>query len=200
MSEPTAKKSTKKNAVTFCSTVRVKPTTSIYDFTEEEIRACWYSDIEIFNSRAEIRQTIALINKNIHLDDVHHCRRGLETATGKPKKAKMYQRQTAVDIVLNYQEAADEDVGREEYYQNQAAKEYSAFCNSSQVMAFMVGIADANEVRSASFENQQVSSISANRKNLRRKVQRRPAIIQIVDGQSIQSSNRRTYHIKTLMQ
>lgn len=171
---------TNRATVTFCPTARVRRTISLDDFTEDEIRACWYSEVEIFNSRAEIQQTIALVSRNIELDDVHHCRRGLETATGNTKKVKMQRRRTAVDIVLSYQEAAEEDVVEEEYYKEKAAQEYSSYCKSSHIMAFMVGIADANEVRMYSSENlQRTNCTFSNRKEQMtgRAVERRQAMV-----------------------
>ena len=102
----------------------------------------------------------------------------------------MHQRQTAVDIVLTYQEvAAEEEVGKQGCYRKEAAKAYSAFCENSKVTAYMIGISDAKEVRlSKNFEHRHDNLIII-KSNIprRKKVQRRQArVVHFIEGLSKQ--------------
>jgi hypothetical protein len=73
MTEEKVGQKRQRRAVTFGEEVKSRET-----YSSDQVQDCWYHHEDYKMFRKEMRQTVKLVNYNVHIDDVRHCQRGLE--------------------------------------------------------------------------------------------------------------------------
>ena len=92
--------------VTFCEKVKARRTIHLNNYTDDEIDACWYSDLEYYAMKEEIRAVAHLLQEGIV--DIHEdVARGLESRCSSGASRRRELRQAAIDAVLDEQEYQD---------------------------------------------------------------------------------------------
>jgi hypothetical protein len=137
-------------SVSFHPHVVVKPVlVHLDDYTNAEIEACWFGELEISLLRKGIRQTINLIERNILLDnDNRYCSRGLDTFTTKGAIQKNQIRAKARDAVLDQQDLLRRQTGSM-IDEQQIADIYRGNTQESRMAAYIKGVSDAATIRTA---------------------------------------------------
>jgi hypothetical protein len=135
-------------SVSFYPHVVVQPVlVHLDDYTNAEIEACWFGELEISLLLKGIRQTINLIEQNILLDnDNRYCSRGLETFTTKGTIQKNQIRAKARDAVLDQQDVLRWQT-ESMIDEHKIAEVYRGSTQESQMAAYTKGVSDAATIR-----------------------------------------------------
>jgi hypothetical protein len=112
----------------------------IGNYTDEEIRDCWFNQEEMKYIKQELRRTISMIDKNLKLDEKKYCIRGTEGSTKRRKQSRLLNRMDAVDAVFNEQ---DIQYKWGVWDDCKVATLYSEASHTSKMEAKMLGASDA---------------------------------------------------------
>lgn len=146
--EPSQERKEKKSLlrVSFQSKVRVKWTTHLNDFTDEEYYDCWYTPEELADMKGDLIDTLQRLERQEKVDEVNDTFRGLETHTKAGRRNKGRNRTTAIEAVIGlyYRESTSQNGKLDAKEVADAYKE----CNKpSELAAYLSGIGDQGTVR-----------------------------------------------------
>jgi hypothetical protein len=110
------------------------------NYTDEEIRDCWFNQEEMRRIKQELRRTIIMIDKNLKLDEKKYCIRGTEGSTKRRKQSRLLNRMDAVEAVFNEQKIQYKWGVWDDC---KVAKVYSKASHTSKMEATMIGASDA---------------------------------------------------------
>jgi hypothetical protein len=101
----TTRKTTTEKLVSFDPTAHVKNTLHIINYTEEEVKACWYTQEEDFGRRRHINQTVTAMEQDVDIfeEEDEYCRRGLEHKIPVLARLKYRSRRKALVAVYDEQ-------------------------------------------------------------------------------------------------
>jgi hypothetical protein len=150
----------KRKEVRFCSSVLVRCTLHLHNYSDEEIKACWNDASEMASIRTNALATVAMMERTtIHADETKCCTRGLEQKTREGSDLRRYNRMKAQYAVLHAQERQKRDGIVDEY---KIASTYSERVEMCQIQAHMLAVSAALELqlldRSSSSSNLKRSS------------------------------------------
>jgi hypothetical protein len=131
--------------VSFYPHVVVRPVlVHLDDYTNAEVKACWFGQQENSRILKGIRQTLHLIERNILLleNDNRYCSRGLETLTTKGRIQTNQIRAYARDAVLDQQDLLRWQTGSM-IDEQKIADIYRGNTQESRMAAYTKGVSDA---------------------------------------------------------
>jgi hypothetical protein len=135
-------------SVSFSPSVAFRNIIHISDYTNEEIAACWYDDVDLELFKVDDIQTTLWLMANGYLDvinDERICARGLESCTQTGKASKRQRREAAIDVVMDELELQmDEGITDPEMI----AFAYFEKTRLSKALARVMGLSDQEAVRS----------------------------------------------------
>jgi hypothetical protein len=135
-------------SITFKSTVIVRDTVRIDDYTAEEIKACFYCKADYREFKLDNRRTARMIKTKQKIDEMEFSVRGVEHLTTETYKIRRGHRRTAVVAVLQggqmqqficYEE---DDEGLALDHDEKIAAAYTDAVRDSVVSAYIVGLSD----------------------------------------------------------
>ena len=126
-----------RRSVTFKESVRVRPTLSYKDYTEEELEATWYTEIETVSIRYQTKLTVQQMMKKDTASKVEG--RGLEYRTKHGYNERKQARKNSRQIVFDEQ-ARQTEMG--DYDPTYLAMLYADACTSSTTTAHKFGVMD----------------------------------------------------------
>jgi hypothetical protein len=105
LTEPDEQPAAVRKHVFFSNKIRIKTTLHVRDYTQEEIKATWFSKADFENIKAEIRFDIGLLHAGIHdQDTLSFCRLGLECRTKEGTRKRTLNKVIARNAVLDEQD------------------------------------------------------------------------------------------------
>jgi hypothetical protein len=130
-----------KRVVSFFPRARARRTTHVYDYTKEEIRACWYSRKELLKIREENgRIVVDMMKRKDVVDGEQSSRRGLEWRTNKKEGESTYRnRRKVLDAVLYEQLLQSQENNRSE---EMLASVYQQHAYKYEASAYVKALAD----------------------------------------------------------
>ena len=146
----------KKKVVSFAFSMRIKPTLHRKDYTNEEARATWYSEIEKAAMLDDVRSTIDFM-ANKKKDESSSffvttsggmkqcCSRGLEFHRSPDLWARRRQLQVAARNAVFVEQEYQELNGM--YNEDQISSMYKTLTQESQIVAVMFGASDEKVAR-----------------------------------------------------
>lgn len=163
-----------RKSVSFCEQARVKRTIHIDDYSDIEIKDCWYSSFDYERMEQEIRRTLELMQtgRGDAIDDVEFSHRGLEFRTEEGKHLRLKNKRRAQDAVLDMQEFQQWEGISDP---NKIASVYGECSYPCQVAAYMAGISDLKISRSYD----QMQNTEAKKLFKRPSLQNKPSTIRI---------------------
>ena len=136
-----------RKSVSFDQSVKVRKTIHVFDYTDEELYACWYNDAEFANIREDIAIEVDFFRTRLAQQDNNnnqYCSRGLESFSSKNILKNQQRAVISREAVYDEQEfqwdnnlCDDECIGR--LYEKATLK--------SRALARYVGLKDALEVQ-----------------------------------------------------
>lgn len=137
--------SSRKKTIKFAERVKVRMTTHVNDYTDDELKACWYNGDEFKAIRADVRFAAGLVSSGMmNQDTPYHCRRGVECKTRENTARRQQERLNALYAVFDEQDLqTDSCVYDPEYI----AHAYKAASAASKTHARAVALRDEREAR-----------------------------------------------------
>jgi hypothetical protein len=133
--------------ITFAPELDIRPTLHVFDYTADEIDACWFTREEKYEIKNDNRHTIQLIGMGCPLDDEGvYCERGLEHIGARTRLERMTQ---ARDAVLHEQQM-QANLGAKNAYIIATSYQNRSF--PSKMDAYLLGVSDetsAGSIQSA---------------------------------------------------
>lgn len=126
-----------RRSVSFKESVRVRPTLSYKNYTEDELEATWYTETETLQIRYQTKLVVQQMMKKSTASKVDG--RGLEYRTKHGYKERKAARMTSRQIVLDEQLRQKE---MEDYDPTYLALLYTDACVSSKTTAHKFGLMD----------------------------------------------------------
>lgn len=138
-----------KKSLHFAPKIKVNLIPLVFDYSEEEKQSCWYTAIEIRTIKAECAATVRkVIEEQKHLNADTECFRGLEYRTPDGMRKRIWNKQTALDAVLDRQDILwkldKTDEGKS------IALAYRKYSVSCQEAAHQLGLEDERLIHSSS--------------------------------------------------
>ena len=115
----------------------------INNYTQKEIRACWYSPREYNQFKREAQCAVALINKGIKIDETRSSVRGLESKTKSGRKVATTSRENALNAVFTTQTRPRQ---QRTSLQEQIASQYQEAAEESRMKAYTIGLSNQTEI------------------------------------------------------
>ena len=133
-----------KQSVSFKPNVVVYPTKHINDYTEEEIRICWYNEQEERVITSDCMSIIKAMVKDEEqsISSTSDCIRGLEYRTPEGQKRRMSNKFCAMDAVLDEHEMQWQDNKNDV---DELRKIYSTYSAPSHDAAHLIGLEDERQ-------------------------------------------------------
>ena len=128
--------------VSFNEEVRIRPTLSLRDFTEEELHNSWYSREEYNDISRGISKEVKKMTQGKVLRDKKYCERGLERFTEEGSKTCSRNKVRAIHSVLEEQHKQNEE-GR--FDENSIAQVYETKSQGCRRKAYKAGLRDAKQ-------------------------------------------------------
>ena len=131
--------------VSFNEEVRIRPTMSLQDFTDEELHNSWYSREEYNEISRGISKELKKMTQGKVLRDKKYCERGLERFTEEGSKTCSRNKVRAIHAVLEEQHKQNEE-GR--FDENSIAQVYETNSQRCRRNAYKAGLRDAKQCQS----------------------------------------------------
>ncbi|KAL3931682.1 MAG: hypothetical protein SGBAC_011195 [Bacillariaceae sp.] len=141
----TADVAPKQPPVTFSKTVEGCFTTSMIDYTDDEIYACWYSPKDFDDIQEDLQCQLQQMEEGNPLG-ADSCSRGLERYLTLNAISKEHNVRKAVQVVLELQ---DRQSKLETFDQQAISKAYQNVSSSCHLWAAVVGLRDRQEAACA---------------------------------------------------
>ena len=137
------KKSTQR--ISFHPSVQVKETVHVNDYSDEEIKNCWFTTAEYRRIKADNQCAVdQMFNGSEHTNDEESlsniCLRGLESSILQGANRSHHHRIQALYTVLQEQSVQAHEGVQDEY---SLAKRYKECTYKSKMASYLVGISDA---------------------------------------------------------
>ena len=132
---------TPKKSVTFNEKVRAKKTIHFADYSDEEIRVCWYDDCDYRRIKNDVKFEASLLENDCLDDDdsSKYCSRGLSHLTTKGAKQRSANKRRGLALVLEEQNLQQEEGSNDPEY---IAEIYASSTASCQAVARRVAEQD----------------------------------------------------------
>jgi hypothetical protein len=131
-------------------TNKVKPILHKRDYTEVEMKACFYDKSDYLKIHRVVRRTVQLMeNEMCPNDDKYYCSRGLEGNTYEVSKhEKVSIRLAARTAMIDEQESFRREGVR--FCEPRVAEAYENYAVKSRREAYMIGVLDAQKAGATS--------------------------------------------------
>mmetsp|Transcript_2860 Transcript_2860/g.4553 ORF Transcript_2860/g.4553 Transcript_2860/m.4553 type:complete len:207 (+) Transcript_2860:368-988(+) len=126
--------------VSFCESITESEVLNRHDYTDQELRATWYSRTELRRIKEQVRDEAKLLEAGILTESVDVSTRGLESKTREGLRRKRENRMNANSAIFFELEGQEENGVVDD---EAIADVYYAYSEHCQVTAHMLGMRDS---------------------------------------------------------
>ncbi len=108
----------------------------------DEVKDCWYSNQEFDAIKTDVQETVSLMRRCCHIDDVNYCRRGLEWFVDDATAKIEFENQTRAFLTVMDRQAMDKGCQDFATLADSIAHDYADEARNSKMRAYLTGIAD----------------------------------------------------------
>jgi hypothetical protein len=127
-----------RRSVSFAPQVDIKSTLHLYDYTEEEIKATWYTNDDYKMVKLAYRVTVSMVTQ-CELLPPDQCFRGLEHKTKEGMQARMMSQIQSLSAVMDEQDRQRDEGERDDVH---LARIYMSDTAQSMAAAHCMGLND----------------------------------------------------------
>lgn len=126
-----------RKVVCFDERVSIRDTYSI-----DEVTNCWYSQDEFDAIKTHVKETVDLVRRHFHIDDINYCRRGLEWFVDDHTSKLEVEDQTRAFLTVMDRQAMGKSCQDSATLADSIAHDYALEARGSKMRAYLTGIAD----------------------------------------------------------